>query len=205
MGVLAHGAKVVHKYSQGQELPQMNLDHSTKGGVCASIASYWMQKRAMGDDFWPWIHSVRGKVTVINTQATGEIARVHVGYKVPGLIPTGKNKSRGYIAYVLQKAGLTLKQDWRQTQKVMQAADWILHAKGPYVFIALFGTAGGHAVAVDNSDGLLFMDPNVGEVSFPAPGNFMVWLPQFISLYSHRDGPNQPIKKFTTVAIRSYG
>ncbi|HEX3133411.1 MAG TPA: YopT-type cysteine protease domain-containing protein [Planctomycetota bacterium] len=201
-----HGAQVVHPYSQGRNFPHMQLDAKARGGVCKALSIYWMVNRAKGGDFWTWLSSVKGIATVINTQATGEAhqKRVHAFGKVPGQVDHG-NDGEAWIAQVLSTGGLSKISEDRRTVKFMEAADWILHDTGQFKLIGLRGSAGGHAVAVHVSANVVLMDPNFGEIQFPAPGNFMAWFPNFVKLYQFRDTPTSPVKTFDTVVVRPFG
>lgn len=201
-----HGAKVIHPYSQGRDFPHMRLDPKARGGVCKAISMYWMINHAKGGDFWSWVSSVKGIASVINTQATGEAHqnRQHGFGKVPGQIDHGKD-SEAWIAGLLGSAGIMKVSEDRPTVKFMEAADWILHLTGQYKLISLRGSIGGHAVVAYVGEKVLLMDPNFGEVEFPAPGNFMTWFPDFVKSYQFRDTPTSPVKTFNTVIVRPFG
>ncbi len=117
----------------------------------------------------------------------------------------GDDRDDWYIR-VLDEAGLN-RLTWRPgTARFLQAAEWILHDTGQYKLIGLHGSIGGHAVAVHlGSDGPTFMDPNLGELKFPAPGNFMTFFPKFVRLYTAKDSPTSPVKKFDWVIVRNFG
>lgn len=211
--ISTHGAEVQTPYNQGLDLPHMNLDPKTREGVCAAISAHWIGHRAADKDFWPWLETIRGKATVINSQAMGEI-----NANRPMGIPGTKASFPGAVKHVTsgdpnQWIEDVLRRDYnafrvskeRQTQHFLEAADWIAHSSGQFVFIGLYGNGVGHAVAADTRGGVLFMDPNVGEVSFPAVGNFMVWFPKFISSYSFRDTPTSPVKKFSSIGVQEFG
>jgi YopT peptidase len=211
--VNAHGAKVVNAYSQGLDLPHMNLDQKTRHGVCAAISAHWIGHRASAADFWPWIGSVRGKASVINSQATGEL-NVKRGTKIPGtkvafpgVVPhvTSGDPNEWIEGMLSAKYKVFRVTEERTTRAFLQAAEWITHATGQYVFIGLYGPGVGHAVAAEIGKGILFMDPNVGEVTFPAPGNFMAWFPKFVGSYSFRDTPTSPVKRFSSIGVQEFG
>lgn len=201
-----HGATVVHEFSQGSQFGYMELDPKTRGGVCASISAHWLRCQASGQDFWSWIKTVKGIASVINSQATGELNLDRGSAKVPGgMAHETSGDPNAWIVRCVGPSGMFLVSKEESTRLAMQAADWILHKTGQYKFIGLYGDAGGHAVAASNVNGFTFMDPNVGEVRFPAPGNFMAWFPKFLSSYKFQDSPTSPVKTFSSFGVMSLG
>lgn len=204
--VFTHGADVKVPFNQAEDFMYMSLDSASRDGVCAAISAHWIRMHSQGQDFWKWIKSVKGIATVVNTQATKEQGVFRGSFAFPGAATkpvTGGPDD--WIVDLLTEVPMSVKTPSRTTRFGLQLSTWILNDLGAYKFISLYGDAGGHAVAAHVGERVTFMDPNVGEVSFPARGNFQVWLPKFLSSYQFRDTPTSPIKTFSNFATLGFG
>lgn len=201
-----HGAKILHPYSQGRDFPHMKLDPKSRGGVCKALCMYWLINHAKGGDFWAWVATVKGIASVINTQSTGEVhaQRTHAFGSVPGQIEhTGDHDA--WIDQMLANAGIMRISQNQSTVKFDDAAELVIDLTGQYKLIGLRGTGVGHAVCAHVGETVTFMDPNLGDVSFPSFDSFKLWFPEFVKLYKFQDTPTSPVKTFDTVIVRPFG
>lgn len=201
-----HGAVNTVPYNQSDDFPHMSLDSDARNGVCMAISTYWMVRHSQKKEYWNWLKSVQGIATIINTQGTG----CRGATKNISATPGGYSSADGAdwferISGTLTKNNMLQLGVWHNTTRFMEAAEWILKDTGQYKFIYLSGDAGAHAVAAHVSDKILFMDPNVGEVTFPAKGNFMAWFPGYLRRYLFQDAPGSPVKTFSKVGVNSFG
>ena len=162
--------KQIETYSQQQFSNLFGIGNVDSGGVCAAMCAKYLSMRSRGEDYWKWQKSVKGRTEVINIHGSGKTADEYMSevYK---------------ILDEMTRVGSVDKVPMGSLNDYLQATKKQLQNKGDgdyiwfslYVGPTLFSAGGGHALALQRSPKIRFMDPNYGEWEFTSMNEFLSW------------------------------
>ncbi len=169
--------EIVKDYEQDNDPAKLSYD-LTKRGWCHGMTIDWLRCKRNSIDFWESFNSDSGQHRVRFLMARQNMTNLK------GTVADEKSK----IQAGMSSAGLvlrTLEQDEGDIGQV-SAADLVnslLRGRGRYVFLAIYGLGGAHAMGFLRSQTqVVFMDPNAGEFVFPKESVFRPWLSEYLKL-----------------------
>jgi hypothetical protein len=183
-GTIANSSQGAGMLAQGLKQGTIKLPTATSEGACRGISIWWLIKRSLGDDFWPWFGPpISAAPTSPNKNgAAGEPVRVIKEVMQQQAKSIGINSSfmttdqlrtmnlRNAMNYILKHTEghlITQRGLIEKTAIKWELVENEVKASPGYSYIGFNVDGwGGHAVAVhvaENGD-IEFMDPNLGEM-----------------------------------------
>jgi hypothetical protein len=167
--------KLRHYYNQGDDARLSKVDF-TEHGWCLGLSTQWLRFQAtgQGDQFWAWMLTMEGEAAIRFVMAAQEV-RTHLQQDV-------ENRA----AFALRRFGMrreaSLVSEGPNATPLAMARNICAANHPPFSLIGqYYKGGGGHAMAARiQNGGVLFVDPNAGEVYLPSYFALESWLPKYI-------------------------